>query len=246
MAAACLVSSYDNVSWKLTSKTLRKQISGALPSHYIRDILDGAWAGSGDSRAYRLVWDESYDPSTGSNVRKASSHYHAPVTRQDFVKVFDNWNEDQLKKSQTDRPNTSKEARIVLLLAYSSIVSFQSNAQIEFELEHLYPVKHIKGKIGISGIGWPISAIGNLALLDKKHNRIKGEKLLGDYLPSLLNRKKKPIEQAEVDLINRYIIHPDYTQIVDSASFDLAHFKSFCTERSEAIRDLIAQNTSMP
>lgn len=246
MAAALLASCYDHSSWKLVSKSLRQQISGALPSHYIRDILDGAWSGSGDSRAYRLVWEESSGQQTGSHAKQASTHYHSAVSRQDFAKSFDNWNADQLKKSQTDRPNTSKEARIVLLLAYSSIVSFQSNAQITFELEHLYPVKHIKGKIGTSGIGWPISAIGNLALLDKKHNRIKGEKLLGDYLPGLLQKKKNPIDQAEVDLINRYVIYPDYSLIVDSPSLDLKQFKDFCAERAEVIRDLIAQNTKMP
>lgn len=246
MAAALLVSCYEFGAWKLVSKNLRDKISKALPSHYIRDILDGAWSGSGDSRAYRLVWDETSIQQTGTGHRKASSHYHTPVSRQDFNKVFDNWNIDQLRKSQTDRPNTSKEAKVVLLLAYSSVVSFQSNAQITFELEHLYPVKHIKGKIAGSGIGWPISAIGNLALLDKKHNRIKGEKLLGDYLPTLLAKKKNPIEQTEVDLINKYVIYPDYTQIVDDPSFDLLHFKDFCTKRAEVIRDLIAQNTHMP
>lgn len=245
IVASCLVSSYDHSTWKLQNKALRDQICKSAPSHYIRDILDGAWSGSGDSRAFRLVWDEASMNHSASQRKKFATYYHAPVSRLDFSKVFENWNVEQLKKSQTDRPNTSKEAKIVLLIAYSSVVSFQSNAQIAFELEHLYPVKHIKSKIGSSGVGWPISAIGNLALLEKKHNRIKGEKLLGDYIPTLVNRKKNPIDQHEIDLINKYLICPDYSEIVDDPKLGLEEFKAFCLDRATAIRDLIAQNTHM-
>lgn len=244
LVASCLVSCYDTQSWKLTNKPLRDKICKSAPSHYIRDILDGAWAGSGDSRAFRLVWDENQSKASGPNAALIpSTYYHNPVSRSEFVTVFDNWNVEQLKKSQTDRPNTSKEAKIVLMMAYSNLVSFLRNSQAKYDIEHIYPVKHIKDKIAGTSNGWPISAIGNLTLLEGKLNKIKGANLLGDYLPPLIAKGR--IKQAQISEINKYLIQPDYTKIVDDPGFGLAEFRAFCQKRAEEIRDLIAFSTGM-
>jgi hypothetical protein len=239
IVAASLSNGYELSTWKLSNKANRDKVIKYAPSHYIRDILQSAWSGSGDSRAYRTVWDDSQ----GSRI-SPSSYYLSPVNKSDFDVVFENWNSEQLKKAQTDRPNTSKEAKVVLMFAYAGIVSVQVNAQVTFEIEHLYPVQYIKEKIGTSGIGWPISAIGNLALLEKKINKIKGKKLLGDYIPELVTQGK--ITQPEIDQINQFVVSPDYAGIVDDPQLNLDSFRTFCGDRAIHIRDLIVKHTSMP
>lgn len=245
LIAAALANGYDIVTWRLTNKANRDKVIKYASSHYIRDILQSAWSGSGDSRAFRTVWEDGASSGSGQSASLTPSNYYlTPVAKSDFDTVFENWNIEQLRKSQTDRPNTSKEAKVVLMFAYAGIVSFLINAQVSFEIEHLYPVQHIKDKIGKNGTGWPISAIGNLALLEKKLNKIKGKKLLGDYLPDLLSQGK--ITQGEVDQINDLLISTDYRSLKDDPNLDLVAFKSFCKDRAEKIRDLVAKHTLMP
>lgn len=225
LLARLMVETFDPETWlKRPGSTqidlLRKNI---LP-HYLFDILKDAWKGSGDSTAFKRVWDERPDKSLA-----AASYYLQAISGSELEKSLDEFHASELKKSQSNRANISMKTRLLLRVIYADIISHKDNKAVQFEIEHLHPVKELTDFVLANGIdGLPISALGNLAILPQKDNLIKGKNYLGDYL--LKNSKSV----NEIEKLQAYIISPNVSLVNKASLRDEGSYVDFCKARFEA------------
>jgi hypothetical protein len=218
-----LVEKYDTATW--LPKPGSNQLYVLLESmtvHYVLDILRDVWKGSGDSNAYGRIWSENHN---GDLVK--SAHYVQKPELSEVKSVLNEYHVNELRKNQTERPSVSMKTKLLLRVLYADIVTHSSNLSDDFHIEHIYPVKALADFIlanpGIDGL--PISAFGNLAILTKNDNIIKGKNFIGDYL--VRNASKV----SDVDKIQAYIISPDIHSVT-LKSFDSAEsYRDFCTAR---------------
>ena len=236
--AAYLVNAFDVTTWKQkpASELARANaIAKYAPSHYLFDMLAKRWRGSGDSRLFEMVWsgdDKDLTP---------SDYYSKPIDAAAIKSALFEWHEDQLTKKQKERPNVTGTAQSVLMFLYSGLVPVLADKQDTYELEHLYPVAVLAERINeLKDDGWPISALGNLTLLPKEINRIKGKNMLGDFLPKLID--ESDIASTEVDKIQTYLLEPKWNEIrLDNLS-GKDEYLEFCKMRLEAIAKVVCSN----
>ncbi len=238
---ANMVSAYDLATGKLVSPEIQSKIIQNLPAHYLLDILRRAWKGSGDSKLFDRTWlkDENGKPI------KPDTFYQTEITKKMFELVFNQWNEEQLGKTQTSRSNLQKDVLLVLRFLYSGIIThLQDNSQV-FEVEHIYPVSYCARLIADAEDeqGWPISAIGNLMLLPKAINRIKGEKLLGPEIARL--SEQGDLQSHEEEHIQNYLLVPAISEIVADRVLNESDYRRFCGDRSAMILEKLCQNMGL-
>lgn len=191
--ARYMVERYDTVSWAKATERERTaraaQILKWIPHHFFFDVISENWKGAGDSRLFRVVW-ESVEQETGTRSGAADLRpaplYMSPPTDIEWGMALDQWHSRQTKKSQVSRTSISNVDKLVLKLIYSGRISHLDNLNVQFEIEHVYPVSGLKTRISSAGdAGWPISAISNLALLPAKTNREKGAQTVAAFLQTL-------------------------------------------------------------
>jgi hypothetical protein len=236
-----MVSAYDLRTGKLTSREVQQRILQNMPAHYLLDILRRAWKGSGDSKLFDRTWlkDEK------GKAIKPDTYYQVEITQKMFEMAFNQWNEEQMSKTQTTRPNLQKDVLLVLRFLYSGIIThLQDNSQV-FEVEHIYPVSYCSRIISEThdDQGWPISAIGNLMLLPKPINRIKGEKLLGPEVERL--GLKGELQVHEKQHIQDYLLAPVLAEIVADQVTNSRDYREFCASRSKVILEKLFQNMNL-
>jgi hypothetical protein len=238
LIAAYLVNAFDVQTWKpkLPSEMSNaKAIAKNAPAHYIYDMLAKRWRGSGDSRLFEMVW-------TGDDTDLTPSTYYAKsLDAQSITAALLDWHEDQLTKKQKERPNVTGTAQTVLMFLYSGLVPVLADRMDTYELEHLFPVAVLSERIlQLKDEGWPISALGNLMLLPKEINRIKGKNMLGDFLPKLLVESE--ISEADVEKIQNYLIQPTWKEICMDNLAGKDEYLDFCRMRLNFIAEIICAN----
>lgn len=230
-----LVNKFDSSTWKSKNSSIANQIVSNAASHYLLDMVVKRWGGSGDSRLFEMTWNEQMDPAI---------YYAQPVSRQTLVSALITWHEDSLTKAQKERPSVPAVAQAVLLFLYSKLVSHYDNKATIFELEHIYPVAVIGQRIGeLKDDGWPISALGNLMLLPKDLNRIKGKHTLGDYLPTIPVDER--LSKLELESVEKYLVTPLSSAVTKASLTHKDFYLEFCRLRLKAIAEQIATNLGL-
>lgn len=161
-----------NPNWP---KEYKKGFDKNVLKIYSEDLIKSNWKGSGDSKLYNVLLQRKY--------------YTRNVDWEEFEDALDNYY-DMQKKERNERTkvaNPCNADKLILNLIYSSILS--AGDQIDdsgFDIEHLATKSIMKAKIkkynnDVSNFSLPISSIGNLCLLPREYNELKGEKLMYEF-----------------------------------------------------------------
>lgn len=227
-----LIEAYDFATWQKRKDSNRALLLKNVPAYYLWDIIHGVWAGSGDSRLWNVVWNS---PEDGGGKLAPASHYLEPITADRWYPALENWHLEQLQKRQTKRANVNGSAKVFLKFLYAKIVNFHENAGVVFDIEHLMPVAVLSAAIQASGEpeeGWPISTLGNLALLPASLNRKKADQPLGDFLST---PKGKQTSLADLDRLQAFVITPDIHEIRVDPDMTRESYAEFCRSRFEVV-----------
>lgn len=233
-----LANCYDENFMPLDDSRHRSDAIGKnIPGHFLIDLLRGTWSGHGDTTLFDRTWERVVvdQDGQGDDVLEIwpAKHYVNPVSEVSLRDAFKTWHTEQLDKKQEKRVAYPKDFKPVLKFIYGPLVSHFDSLDGEFELEHVYPVAVLKKIIADSHLeGLAMGAIGNLMLLPKDINRIKGATLLGDYL--LENPNTTP---REVNKLQSYLLGPDLTEVCKDTKIDEASFKAFCEARADKMMD---------
>jgi hypothetical protein len=232
----------DWSDWSPRKSTSIKKLTGSIASFYLLDILRGHWAGSGDSKLWDVCWDA--ESSTPAGPVQISDHYLNSPNMETWTNVLLSWHSEQLGKRQTERPNISGETKVFLKFVYAKLVPVHSDAQRQFDLEHLFPVDYLSRTIRNTPgqEGWPISAVGNLSILPAEINREKGSAMLGDFLRTSRGKQKESEEQLE---IQRYVIYPELAELKRPDELTKEMYIDFCKRRFEALMSTVLQSLSV-
>lgn len=195
------------------------KLEQAIPQHYLMDLLEETWRGPIYTTLFNRVWQSE------GEILTPSPHYLKPIEAKVWHNALDSWFDKQYTREQRSRPYVRATDRAFLRFVYSDLVSHQQNKQIDFELEHLFPVSRLKSLIGEEGPGWPISCIANLALFSKALNREKSKKTISEYLEG-----ENALSQAELEMLNRHLLC-DASDVSIPAGFDLGSYQAFLLER---------------
>lgn len=163
-----------------------------LPRHLLFEVLQGSWRGSGDSNAFASTWEgeqlrgmsvpPGFEPATALQPTDLFVRHR---DRTEWQQMLDIWLRSEVSGAQRVNRSVSKEAKLVLRYVYSDM-PLKWHSGNDFQIDHLLPVSRLAGIIERDGgMGWPISAIGNLALLPARINEAKGDRTCTEYLSHL-------------------------------------------------------------
>ena len=231
-----LVEKFDpDHNWTLRTNSNSAALLENIPLYYLLDVLNGEWAGSGDTRLWNTCWVQETD-----GTFKLASQYLLKPTKLAWQDALNNWHNKELAKLQTKRVNITNDARLLMKYLYSDIVTVADDADLTFHIEHLWSVKNLTDLIEASATkeGWPISAMGNLALLTNKINGEKGEKMLGDFKAT----NPSSVTADQWKRVQDWVLSPDIDTIKDRTDFTKTEFIDFCAKRFQVIRDRLLQN----
>lgn len=221
---------YEN-NWKERTSSRANELLANIPKFYLRDILEGSWSGSGDSRLYRVTWDSS-----GSKLRP-SNEYLQSISRSDWEGILDNWHNRELSKMQKERSTISNEAKLLLKFVYQNILTVSRNENTVFDIEHLWSVAKLREAIlHTKSDGWPIGAFSNLALLESGLNQSKGSMMIGDWKLSEAGKKVSPEKWNE---IQKLVIHPEVNNLKFDEALDRDKYLAFCRERYQKLKSVL-------
>lgn len=154
-------------SWATAGDSLLKN----LPMHYLYDILREYWRGSGDSKTYQLLEEDS--------------RYNTTIYKHTWDNVLNEWFENQLLKKEKTRSTIKEKDLLFLKYIYSHFMSsFDEYSSKEFHIDHIVSVAKLK-EIALDGI--PMSAISNLCLIEKGLNVEKKELTMYQYFDKLVS-----------------------------------------------------------
>ncbi len=235
LVARVAIEKYDPITWQPRTGGQNQQLLDNLHVHYFFDILKENWKGSGDSTAYRRVWEED----AARNQIRASYYLQAP-TSQEFSQALDDFHASELKKAQVDRPNISAKTKVLMRVLYADMITHLDNMAVQFDIEHLFPVKGLTDLIRSvpAGTGLPISAFGNLAILSRTDNVIKGKNFIGDFVIS------NPKDITDLVKVEKYVITP-LDEIRKSKLVSGDDYIQFCGDRFEKQKEIILNNLGL-
>lgn len=237
MVLRLLIEKYDVTSWKpLSGKNDEQVLIDNYQVHYVKDIIAEAWRGSGDSTLFERVWIKN----EGTGVLSKSPYYLNKPPVGDVEQQLKYHFESEMAKQQTNRSNISTKSKLLLRVLYTDIITFRDNALVQFDIEHLAPVKALGDMIASQKIanGLPISCIGNLAILPTELNIIKGKNFVGDYIRD----NSKDFDQVKITKIDSYVIHPASSDITQANISSEADYLSFVEGRFEKQLSIILKN----
>ncbi|NPA33513.1 MAG: hypothetical protein GXO48_01085, partial [Chlorobi bacterium] len=158
-------------------KTIKKNLEKNLPMYYLYDIIRGYWSGTGDKKA---------------KERAFSSTYEESISKEAWEAVLDEWHKNEKSKRETRRKTINKVAVLFLNYIYTHLISENQSRAKDFEVDHVVPFARLQ-KVAQEVGGLPISAIGNLALINKDLNLKKRDKTI--YEMSLKDNETKWLEK---------------------------------------------------
>jgi uncharacterized protein with ParB-like and HNH nuclease domain len=231
-----LIEKYDpEHNWTLRANSNSAALLENIPYYYLLDVLNGEWAGSGDTRLWNTCWIQDTDDSY-----KLAGQYLVKPTKQAWLDALNNWHNKELAKLQTKRVNITNDARLLMKYLYSDIVTVADDADLTFHIEHLWSVKGLTDLIEASATkeGWPISAMGNLALLTNSINSEKSDKMLGDFKST----NPATVTAAQWKRVQEWVISPNIDELKYRDDFTKQEFIDFCSGRFAIIRDQLLKN----
>ena len=227
-----LIEKYDfEHNWSLRPEPQTVNLLKNVPLFYLLDVLNGEWAGSGDTRLWNTCWvaedDDSYS---------RAPHYLNTPSKQTWEDALNNWHNKELGKLQFKRTNISADSKLVMKYIYSHIVTVADDAALTFHIEHLWSVKALVELIQASPTkeGWPISAISNLSILTNTVNTKKQDVMLGDFKKS---PKGNEVSGSEWQRIQEWLIIPQVDQIASRPDFTKQEFIDFCNMRFTKLKE---------
>ena len=170
------------LSVKAKSKELGR-VREFLYKHYLYDILQGYWAGSGDSKLEEII----ADPTT--------CRYTKDVDKTDFEMVVSKWLSDGNKKAVL----TNVSADTKLFLNYLLRVSGAFNEKTNYDVEHCVPKDVVKKYYLKKSITVPMSAPCNLIYIPTSDNRSKGD--MTYYQRQALDPGTFQLNEDQLDLL---------------------------------------------
>ena len=232
MVVRYMIETHNTNDWSKRVSKNKDVLLTNFKAFYLYDIIQGKWSGSGDSKLWDVCWEGNENDMLGT---LPSNQYLVAPTREQWSGVLDAWHGGQLQKSQRERERVTGEAKLFLKYVYSDIVTVAQDEAQSFDIEHLYSVAHLSEAIRATNSedGWPISAVGNLAILPVEINRKKGSQMLGDYLAS---DTSSGMTASMVKNLQKYVYSPDVEQIVSSRVLSKKEYETFCKERFEALK----------
>lgn len=196
MVARAFCGKYVPGTWEIREGDTadREALRRCLPQHYLVDVLQQNWRGSGDSRLFQMAWDVIEQQE--QRVLAPAKHYVRPFESDEFDRVLEQWFGDQIRLSQRSRAYVTASARAFLKYIYSDVVTINAENKETFELDHIFPVSRLVGPAKADEDGWPISAVANLALFDWQTNREKSKLDLLQYLAKVEESARPKKRQA--------------------------------------------------
>ena len=182
----------SNDRWQSEKRVFKR----TLPQHYLVDLLQKNWRGSGDARLFNMCWQQN---SAGDFV--LGNHFLSEYNSTRMKSIINNWYENQSSLSEFKRTTISDASKVFLKYLYCNAVTYRDNASISFELEHLFPVSRLINLIrkGSRDDGWPINCISNLALFTLKTNRQKSNKTISEFLATIQDPQILADHKNEMD-----------------------------------------------
>lgn len=224
-----LLEKYNDKDWlPLSGKTQISELVSGLLSHYTFDILSENWRGSGDSTLFERVWETG----AGKTPTRSSFYVQKPLDTE-MTTCLDAFHTSDLRKKQSDRSNISMKSKLLLRLLYTDVITHRDNATVQFDIEHLHPVKALGDFIARNkSDGLPISCLGNLAILSQTDNVIKGKNYVGDYIV-------KNSATINLEKIKAYVITPDAKDLTSSTLVSAEAYQQFCVDRFDKQKGMI-------
>ncbi|QYS89217.1 hypothetical protein JJC05_02025 [Flavobacterium davisii] len=218
-------SKYDtNLSIKSEWNEKHINLKNNIPYHYLYDIIREHWKGSGDSKAYSIIF---------------STRYETQIPKNTWKNVFEEWLVNELDKKEKQRVGVNDKAILFLKYLYThSLSAYEEISDKQFDIEHLIPVDRLKN-YATKNNGLPISALPNLCLLETKLNREKGNDTFYEHFDNLVSLGEFTIEQAQKEIQN--IEKYTYTSKNDLSfvnNINQSNYISFLKNRHNKIVDL--------
>lgn len=210
----------EKESWKESEKKLKSN----LPYHYLYDIVREHWKGSGDSKAFGLIYTDRYEN---------------PIAKKTWVNTLEDWFTNELEKKEKTRVNIKDSAVLFMKYLYAySMTAYEELSNKEFDLEHLVPVDRLKDIAGDNGL--PISAFSNLCLLESSLNRKKGSLTYYEYFKKQVEAGEITEEQAklEIEKIEKYTFSTEADLQFVTDDFTPEKYTNFIKDRYSKVKDL--------
>lgn len=145
-------------------------INNAL-KHYVVDILNNEWRGSGDSTLNNKILNDS-------------NYYFKDIVESNYRFNMITWfNNDKKTKNERSKFGNPKSHEIMLLnIIYLNVFSANDHlGKNRFDIEHLIPKNRMKNKMKKNKLFIPGSSIGNVSYLPEGTNRAKKDKTIYEY-----------------------------------------------------------------
>lgn len=246
LVARTLVGRWVPYTWEQrpTWKTDWERLKDELPRHYIYGVLQGAWSGSGDSTALAATWDSDPVTDTGTAFDPAAlqpaKDYKRSVSHDEWVNVLSVWLRGEMSGAQRVYRSVSKEAKLLMRYVYADIPYDWHEGKV-FQIDHLLPVARLSKIVDAGGeMGWPMSAIGNLALFPKEVNQAKGDRTVVEYFDTLTTEEQNSVRPfLEFGLVDYPMEQAAIPKVDGSDHLSRDEFEAFLVARQELLRKTI-------
>lgn len=218
-----------NQSWK----QFKNDFKNNLFLHYLSDIINQRWSGSGDSTLDEVIYNSTY--------------YTSRKNKHEIENDLDHWfsrhNASRNESENVAQPKDQEK----LLLSILYLDKFTANDQLnnsKYDIEHLATKGSLKNLLKqFPGAKLPISSFGNICLLPEYENRRKKEKTIYEdqyYLSHLSGITLLDIER-EYTLTQKKDL--DWLSTSFSTFDELRdEYSKFITERFKNQKEVILNN----
>lgn len=171
--------------------------------HYLYDIIDDAWRGSGDTRVNNILKGNAYDQE---------------LTQQDWDLKLQEWFQSQLKESTSQRKSITKAQMLFLNYIHTHTHTiYRHMSPIQDHIEHIVPVNKIQNAISSKKMqDAPINAISNFGLLESKINIKKQDLTIFEYINKIKDDLKGITDftnTKDKNFIRYCKVHPELSSI---------------------------------
>lgn len=234
-------SKYNNKTFEVRSewKTKKSLLEKNIPFHYLKQILQWYWSGTGDAKANDLA-------------KLTNKTYEESISRQSWEAIFESFNESENAKKEVLRANISPTSILLFKFIYGKLVYQHDVLKNDFEIEHLCAVSRLKETASkMWKDEWlPISAIGNLCLIEKEKNRDKWNKTFYEFFDWLVKSWEKTEKEVQDELKdleqNRIFTTQDQLNFMKDFSVDkIGSYIAFINDRFKTIKELFYQKNNI-